>query len=117
MTVERVGEGRFWEVHLESGQLVVGGLEVDLGPAPEGEIFVYADPEGNPTLEATDWLGAHISLPPRCYRMEVVGEMEMDGEPIPLLEQRPEPLNLELVRVRLYALPERVQEGWQGGEP
>ncbi|GAA6731906.1 hypothetical protein YIM73518_16700 [Thermus brockianus] len=117
MTVERVGEGRFWEAHLESGRLVVGGLEVDLEGADPlgGRIYLYVDAEGAPTLEPTGWLGAEVVLPPRRYTTEVVEVLGPEGEVYPMSVQKLEPVNPELVAVRLFALPERGQ-GLYGGE-
>ena len=117
MTVERVGEGRFWEAHLESGRLVVGGLEVGLEGADPfgGRIYLYVDAEGAPTLDPTNWLGAEVILPPRRYTTEVVEVLGPEGEVFPMSVQTWEPVNPELVVVRLFALPCFGQESEAGG--
>ncbi|APD10210.1 MULTISPECIES: hypothetical protein [Thermus] len=116
MTVERVGDGRHWEARLEGGVLYVDGVALDLealsGPEPQ-RVYVYATPQGGPTLDPTDWLGAEVLLPARPLEQVEVGEMvyqlEDGGEVVerrePVYEWRPTPLRADLVRVRLFALP------------
>lgn len=117
MTVEKVGEGQFWEAQLVNGRLVVGGLEVGLeGAGPlGGRIYLYVDADGAPTLEPTGWLGAEVILPPRRYTTEVVEVLGPEGEVYPMPVQKLEPVNPELVVVRLFALPE-LGQGLYGGE-
>ncbi len=116
MTVERVCAGRCWEVSREGDLLRIGGLELDLGEGNlEGRLVVYADPEGRPTLEPTDWLGAEVLLPPRPLKAVQVGEVvygdEGNEQREPVYELRPGPLNWELVRVRLFGLPPAANGG------
>lgn len=116
MTVERMSAGRCWEVSREGNLLRIGGLELDLGEGNlEGSLMVYADPEGRPTLEPTDWLGAEVLLPLRSLKAVQVGDVvygdEGNEQREPVYELRPDPLNWELVRVRLFGLPPAANGG------
>ena len=122
MVVEQACAGRCWEVAREGHLLRIGGVELDLdalsGPEPR-RVAVYADGAGQPTLEATDWLGAEVLLPGRPLEAVPVGEQVYEDEEghevrTPVYDYRPAPLNWELVRVRLFGLP--LQAGEIGGE-
>jgi len=98
VTVERMCEGRCWEVALEGTTLRVGGLELDLealsGLEPR-RVLVWAHGE-RASLEPSDWLGAEVLLPARAVRYEA------DGEEV---REVWEPLRTELVVVKLFGLP------------
>ncbi|RTH24713.1 hypothetical protein [Thermus scotoductus] len=105
MRIERIGEGSVWDVTLSGNSLRVGGLVLDLEALPPGTHFIYEDASGEATLEATDWLGAEVYIPPREQVLveEPVGVLEGE-EPTVMAVLRPGPLKLNLVSVRLFAL-------------
>lgn len=104
MQIEKLGQ-RTWPLELEGNTLRIGGVELDLEAlSAQGleYILVYAH-GGEPRLEPSSWIGAEVVLPPREWEVKSVLVEGFEGE-VAASELRPKPLNLELVRVRLFGL-------------
>lgn len=78
MTIQRQGDGPHWDVHLDGNTLVVGGLRLDLD-TQQGATAIYALPDGSPTLERTDWLGALVEVPAYIGMESVVEIVNENG--------------------------------------